>query len=54
MSYKNQDWLDKPASRAFLCTDCPRPNGCIDECIIESAAYENIALIRGEDDNELR
>lgn len=39
---------DSPVER---CTECPRPEGCIWECAMESYKHENVAKIREEEDN---
>lgn len=37
---------DDPVER---CEDCPHPNGCIRECVIEKYVHEDVAKIRGEE-----
>jgi len=46
---KNDDWLvaDEQVER---CSECPHPNGCIRECIIERYVYEDVSKIRDEED----
>jgi hypothetical protein len=31
------------------CEDCPHPDGCLRECIIEKYVHEDVAKIRGEE-----
>lgn len=47
------EWLDasEPVER---CTECPHPNGCIRECVMEKYVSENVAEIRGEGDLDVR
>ncbi len=32
------------------CEDCPNPNNCLTECVINSYVNEDVAKIRGEDE----
>jgi len=41
------DWLD-PDKAVKQCEECPHPNGCIRECVIESYVHEDVALVRDE------
>lgn len=45
---KINDWLvsDEQVER---CEDCPHPNGCIRECVVEKYIYEDVAKIRNEE-----
>ena len=45
---KNDDWLvaDEHVKR---CSECPRPDGCIHECVMEKYVHENVAKIRDEE-----
>lgn len=32
------------------CEDCPNPDNCLTECVINSYVNEDVAKIRGEDE----
>lgn len=38
---------DNPVER---CSECPHPDGCIWECVMESYQHENVAKVRDEED----
>ena len=45
-----EDWLvaDEQVER---CTECPHPDGCVRECVMEKYIHENVAKIRDEENN---
>ena len=47
--YKNVEDLLEPDEQIPICNDCPHPNGCIRECIIEKHIHEDVAKIRDEE-----
>lgn len=46
---KPDSWLEAD-EQVEQCDDCPFPNGCIRECVIDKHVYEDVAKIRGEDE----
>jgi hypothetical protein len=44
---KNEFWLEVE-DQVNRCEDCPHPNGCIRECVLDKHVYEDVAKIRGE------
>lgn len=45
---KINDWLVSN-EQVERCEDCPRPNGCIHECVKEKYVHEDVAKIRDEE-----
>jgi hypothetical protein len=49
----NRSWFEEPEELITPCDDCPHPNGCMRECVIDTYTHEDVAMVRGEAD-ELR
>lgn len=49
MNGQDPQWLNDPDDQCIMCDDCPRPNGCIRECVIEKYKHEDVAKIREEE-----
>jgi hypothetical protein len=51
--YKNEHWIEsywlEADNEVPRCDDCPHPNGCIRECILEKYKDEDVAKIRDEE-----
>ena len=46
---KGEIMLEKNESFTH-CEDCPNPDSCLTECVINSYVNEDVAKIRGEDE----
>ena len=45
----NQDWINDVDEVVEQCNDCPHPNGCIRQCVIEKFTHEDVAKVRDEE-----
>ena len=46
-----RDLLELDSDPVERCTECPHPDGCIRECVMEKYMFEDVAKIRDEENN---
>lgn len=42
MNGQDPVWINDSDDRCTQCEDCPHPNGCIRECVIEAYKHEKL------------